>query len=54
MLQVVKGLQVALGLVHHMNAVAIAGASVTEVANVIESGGTFLNCVIRLQLNILF
>ena len=41
MLQVVKCLQVALGLVHHMNAVAIAGASVTEVANVSESGGTF-------------
>ena len=31
----------ALGLVHHMNAVAIAGASVNEVANASESGGTF-------------
>jgi len=39
-LQVVKGLQVALGLVHHINAVAIAGASVTEVANVNENVGT--------------
>ena len=40
MLHVVKCLQVALVLVHHMNAVAIAGASVSEVANVNENGGT--------------